>query len=454
MTHYLTGMNWKVKPWAWGLVFTAGVLSVPACGPGADQDALPSQNAIASGPKVKPGLEVFLEKHLDLVRGKKVGLITNPSGIGRNLESAASMLRRAPGVDLVALYAPEHGIRGDAQAGEYVPFYRDPKFGLPVFSLYGPSQRPQPGMLQDIDEYMRSFDTTHDDKKLGSAMTKNIDVLIYDIQDVGTRIYTYEATMAYAMQACAESDIDFIVLDRPNPINGTGLEGPILEYPEFSSFIGLYPIPLRFGLTIGELARLFNDKFLEKKAKLTVIPMDGWTRDLWFDETGLPWVAPSPNMPALDTAIVYPGQVLIEGTNVSEGRGTTRPFEFFGAPWIDGYDLAEKLNALRLPGAAFREQWFTPVFSKFKGELCGGCQIHVTDRDAYRPVSTALHIIAALRSMYPDRFAFHETYFDKELGTSAVKDALLRGVSVEDIIRDLEPGLKAFDALRRSFLLY
>jgi uncharacterized protein YbbC (DUF1343 family) len=403
---------------------------------------------------VRPGLEVFIANHLDLVKGKKIGLITNPSGVDRNLESATALLLRTSGVELTALYAPEHGLRGDAQAGEYVPYYTDSKFGLPVFSLYGPSQKPQPGMLKDIDAYMRAFDTNAEDKKLGTAMTRNIDVLLFDIQDVGTRVYTYAATMAYALQACADSGIKFIVLDRPNPINGRDLEGPVLEFPKFSSFIGLYPIPLRFGLTIGELARLFNEKFLEKKARLTVIPMEGWTRVMWFDESGLPWVAPSPNMPTLSTAVVYPGQVLIEGTNISEGRGTTRPFEFFGAPWIDGFDLAAKLNALRMPGVIFREQWFTPVFSKFKGELCGGCQIHVTDRNLFRSVTAALHIVATVRSMYPDRFAFHAEYFDKVLGTSSVREALLKGVPVEEIVRGFEPGLKGFETLGRSFHLY
>jgi len=429
------------------------LLVATACGPKGEISSSEKRPEVSAA-VVKPGLEVFIAKHLDLVKGKKVGLITNPSGVDRNLESTVSILRRVPGLEIAALYAPEHGIRGDAQAGEYVPFYVDPKFKLPVFSLYGPSQKPQPGMLKDIDEYMRSFDTTQDDKKLSAAMTKSIDVLLYDIQDVGTRVYTFEATMAYAMQACAESGIEFVVLDRPNPITGLGMEGPILEFPKFSSFIGLYPVPLRFGLTIGEMARLFNDKFLVKKAKLTVIPMEGWTRRMWFDETGLPWVTPSPNMPTLAAAIVYPGQVLIEGTNLSEGRGTTRPFEYFGAPWVDGFDLAAKLNALHLPGVIFREQWFTPTFSKFKGELCGGCQIHVTDRNIFRPLTVTLQIIATIRTMHPDRLIIHEDYFDKVLGTSAVREDLLKGIPVEDIVQGFEPGLREFEALRKPYLLY
>jgi len=404
--------------------------------------------------KVKLGVEVFFEKHIDLVKGKKVGLVTNPSGVNGRLASTVDLFRGNPDIQLVALYGPEHGVRGNAQAGEYVPFYLDEKFKIPVFSLYGPSMKPAPGMLKNIDEYMRSFDTTHADKKLEASMTKDVDVLIYDIQDVGTRVYTYEATMAYAMQAAAEAGIDYIVLDRPNPINGEIMEGPILEYPEFSSFVGIYPVPLRFGLTIGELAKLYNDKFLEKKAKLTVIPMEGWRRNMWFDETGLSWVIPSPNMPTLDTAAVYPGQVFFEGTNVSEGRGTTRPFEFFGAPWIDAFELTMKLNALGLAGVTFREQWFTPMFSKFKDELCGGCQIHVTDREVFRPLQTAFHIIKAIRDMYPDKFRFHEKYFDKIMGTATVRKAIEAGKGIPEIVAGWADGLAKFAELRKPYLLY
>jgi len=411
-------------------------------------------SAPAGRARVWTGLEVLALEKRDLIRGKNIGLITNPSGVDGRLNSTISILRRLPGVRLVALYAPEHGVRGDAQAGEYVPFYFDSKYGLPVFSLYGPSQKPQVGMLRNIDEFMRSFDTTAEDKTVKPEMTRDIDALLFDVQDIGTRVYTYAATMAYAMQACAESGLEFIVLDRPNPINGRTLEGPVLDYPGFSSFIGLYPIPLRFGLTIGELARLINDRFLEKKVRLTVVPMKHWKRDMDFDETGLPWVAPSPNMPTVETAVVYPGQVLFEGTNISEGRGTTHPFEFFGAPWIDGFDLTTRLNALRLPGVTFREQWFTPTFSKFAGERCGGCQLHVTDRSAYRSVETSLHVIAVIREMYPNVFAFHDEYFDKVCGTSSVRESLLAGTSVRDMIRGFEKGLKEFEELRKAYLLY
>jgi uncharacterized protein YbbC (DUF1343 family) len=412
------------------------------------------ESVVSPASRVKPGVEVFLEKYLDLVRGKKVGLITNPSGVTSRLESTIDVFRRTPEVQLVALYGPEHGVRGDAQAGEYVPYYIDEKYKIPVFSLYGQSMKPPPGMLRDMDEFMRTFDSSRPNKALEPGMTKGIDVLIFDIQDVGTRVYTYQATMALAMQAAAEAGIDYIVLDRPNPINGLDTEGPILEYPEFSSLVGLYPVPLRFGLTMGELARLYNEQFLEKKAKLTVIPMEGWTRDMWFDKTGLPWVIPSPNMPTLETAVVYPGQVFLEGTNVSEGRGTARPFEFFGAPWIDGFELTRKLNGLGLPGVKFREQWFTPTSSKFKGENCGGAQIHVTDRKTFRPLETSLHVIKTIREMYPEKFQFHEKYFDRIMGTSKVRLALEAGKSVPEIVAGFARGLSDFAELRKPYLLY
>jgi len=260
--------------------------------------------------------------------------------------------------------------------------------------------------------------------------------------------------MAYAMQAAAQAGIPFLVLDRPNPINGLIMEGPVLEYPDFVSFIGLYPIPERHGMTAGELALMINDKFLEKKCDLAVVPVEGWRRAMWFDETGLPWVIPSPNMPTLDTAIVYPGQVCIEGTNVSEGRGTTKPFELFGAPWIDGFDLARKLDALGLPGVKFREAWFTPSFSKFAGESCGGAQVHVTDRNAYRPFETALHIVRTIREMYPDKFAFHADYFDKVMGMAKVREALEKSLPIAEIMKDYEPGLQAFAQARKAYLLY
>ena len=435
---------------ALSVIIAAAALSIPySCGGGTRSRPGPAA-------PVKPGLEVFLESRLDLVKGKRVGLIVNPTGVDRRLRSSVDLLKASAGVNLVALYGPEHGVRGDAQAGQSVPFYFDRQSGLPAFSLYGQSFKPDPGMLRNIDAYMRAFDTDASGagKIPESVMIKDVDALIFDIQEVGTRVYTYVATMAYAMEAAAESGLDFIVLDRPNPLNGTVLEGPVLDYPEQSSFVGLYPVPQRYGMTMGELALLFNQKFLKKKANLTVVPMEGWRRAMWFDETGLPWVIPSPNMPTLETAVVYPGQLLVEGTNLSEGRGTTRPFELCGAPWIDGNELARRLNALGLEGVLFREAWFTPTFSKFAGELCGGVQVHVTDRNRYRSFAAALHLIKLVREMYPRQFQFHAGYFDKVAGTGRIREALERNAAVEEIVQGYADSLRAFAELRRPFLLY
>jgi uncharacterized protein YbbC (DUF1343 family) len=414
---------------------------------------MPTKNS-SMRPPVKLGVEVLFEKHLDLIRGKRVGLITNPTGVDSHLNSDIELFRAHPDVKLVALYGPEHGIRGSAQAGQFVPFYFDEDYQLPVFSLYGQTYKPPADMMTNIDEYMRTFDTQHAGKSPAAGALNGIDVMVFDLQDAGTRVYTYIATMAYAMQACADAGIPFIVLDRPNPVNGVAMEGPILEYPKYSSFVGLYPIPLRHGMTVGELARLFNAKFLPKKANLTVVPMENWTRDEWFDETSLPWVMPSPNLPTLDSATVYPGQVLIEDTDLSEGRGTTKPFEIFGAPWIDGFTLAKELNALHLHGVKFREIWFTPTFSKFQGKLCGGCQMHVTDRSAFQPLATTLNILSVVKKLYGDKLEFHAAYFDKVMGTASVREALERGSPVEKIVAGFQPGLDDFAKLREPFLLY
>lgn len=430
------------------LLIIFALLGITSCKKKSSMPVLPQQK------NVKPGVEVFLEKHLSLVEGKRVGLITNPTGVDSQLRSTIELFFIHSSINLAALYGPEHGVRGNAQAGEYVPYYTDKKYGLPVFSLYGQSRKPFPDMLKNIDRYMRSFDTIKSDKIPEKGMVEGIDVMVFDIQDVGTRIYTYIATMAYCMQACAESGVEFIVLDRPNPINGDDLEGPVLEFPEFSSFVGLYPVPVRHGMTAGELARLFNECFLEKKVKLTVIPMQGWERKMWFDETSLPWVIPSPNMPTLETASVYPGQVFLEGTNISEGRGTTKPFELFGAPWIDGFELTKKLNRLSLPGVVFREAWFTPTFSKYRGKLCGGAQIHITDRNTYRPFETTLHIIKTIMDMYPLNFSFHKDYWDKLAGTSKIRLSLENGFEVKDIVESYKSELEKFRKNREPYLLY
>lgn len=404
--------------------------------------------------KIVLGCEIFITRHLDSVKGKRLGLITNPTGVDSHLNHLIDLFYEDPAIDLVALYGPEHGVYGSAQSGEYVPFTHDNRYGLPVFSLYGQSLIPDSSQPFDLDESMRSFDTVTVGKLPEMSMLENVDVMVFDMQDIGTRVYTYIATMAYCMQVCAEVGIDFIVLDRPNPINGEDLEGPILKYPEFSSFVGMYPIPVRHGMTTGELALLFNDRFLPKKVNLTVIPMKGWNRSMWYDQTGLPWVFPSPNIPTLQTATVYPGQVFLEGTNVSEGRGTTKPFEQFGAPWINGHDLALKLNEISLPGVRFREVFFTPLYSKFKERLCCGAQLHVFDRLTFLPFLTTLHIIKTIRDTWPRQFQFHEEYFDRIIGSTAVRNAIEREDRIEKITESHAGQHEEFRILRRAYLLY
>ncbi len=400
------------------------------------------------------GADIFLEEHLDLVSGARLGLITNPAGVNRDMIPLIDRFRGHPRIHLTALFGPEHGVRGDAEAGEFVPFSTDPVTGLPVYSLYGQERAggPDPGVGRD--EIMRTYDIREEGKAPEDAALHDLDVLALDLQDVGTRVYTYLATMAYAMRACARRGLRLLVLDRPNPLNGIAMEGPVLDYPEFSSFVGIYPIPLRHGLTLGELARLFNARFLTEKCDLHVIPMQGWRRSMWYDQTGLAWISPSPNLPTLETAVVYPGQVFWEGTNVSEGRGTTQPFLQCGAPWIDGHRIAEHLNRMELPGIRFREVWFRPAWSKYAGEPCSGARLHVTERNRYRPLEVTLHIIQLLLDLYPERFRFYPEYFDRIMGTDKVREALNERVAVREIVAGFRDDLIRFADLRKPHLLY
>ncbi|MGV2942082.1 exo-beta-N-acetylmuramidase NamZ domain-containing protein [Mesobacillus sp. LC4] len=384
--------------------------------------------------KFKVGAEALLEDHRYLIEGKRVGLITNPTGVNQNLNSVVDLLFNDPDVELTALYGPEHGVRGSAQAGAYVEYYIDEKTQLPVYSLYGKTKKPTPDMLE------------------------NVDVLLFDIQDVGTRFYTYIYTMAYAMEAAKENDIPFIVLDRPNPLDGVKVEGPVLE-SEYKSFVGNYEIPLRHGMTVGELAMLFNEEF-NIGADLTVVEMDRWNRTMNYDETPLEFVMPSPNMPTLDTAFVYPGAALIEGTNVSEGRGTTKPFELIGAPFINSDDLSAKLNSLNLPGVKFRAASFTPTFSKHAGKLSHGVQIHITDYDSFEPIVTGLHIVKTIHDMYPEDFQFRAedsrgiSFFDLLTGNGWIREEIEAGTSVEEIQAMWQDELKEFKQVREKYLLY
>ncbi|MGI6127088.1 MAG: exo-beta-N-acetylmuramidase NamZ domain-containing protein [Planifilum sp.] len=385
--------------------------------------------------KVKTGLEILLE-HPDRLKGKKVGLITNPTAITRDYRHALDAMLEA-GIDVVKVYGPEHGVRGTEQAGEEPGSFEDPRTGLPFINLYN----------KQPEEMIPLFD--------------GVDVLVFDIQDVGTRFYTYIYTMAYAMEAAAEAGKPFIVLDRPNPIGGDKVEGPVLD-PEYRSFVGLYPIPQRHGMTAGELARLFNGEFFpregKKKVDLTVITMKGWKRHQRYEDTGLPWVLPSPNMPTTDTALVYPGTGMIEGTNLSEGRGTTRPFELLGAPYIKGWELAEALNRENLPGVSFREAYFNPSFAKYQGETVGGVQVHVEDPERFSPILTGLMIIEKVKRLYPEDFAWRkdgdEYWIDKLTGSDRVRKQLDAGVPARQIAKGWEEELKDFRKLRARYLLY
>ncbi len=387
---------------------------------------------------MKLGLEVLLESHLDLLDGQRVGLIVNPASINSRFEHAADLFYREKRINLTSLFGPQHGIRGETQDNmiEWQSF-RDSRTGLPAYSLYGETRKPTPEMLADVD------------------------ALVFDVQDVGTRVYTFIYTMALAMEAARELNKKFIVLDRPNPINGIQIEGNIHE-PEFRSFVGMYPIPMRHGMTAGELALMFNKEF-GIGCNLQVVKMEGWWRAMWYEETGLPWVMPSPNMPTVDTAVVYPGSVMFEGTTASEGRGTTRPFEIIGAPFIEPYRLVERLNEERLPGVVLRPMHFEPTFHKFTGQLCGGLQIHVTDRDAFKPVITGVAIISAIRELYPNEFAwkqppyeyvFDKLPFDVINGSARLREQIEAGMPVVEIEQDWRDGLNDFAERRKEYLLY
>jgi uncharacterized protein YbbC (DUF1343 family) len=370
---------------------------------------------------VKLGLTVLLEDKLDFIAGKSVGLITNPTGVNESLESNISLFCKHPDIKLKAIFSPEHGLWGAAQDAIRVSSFKYRDTDIPVYSLYGDNREPTPEML------------------------KGLDILVFDIQDVGARFYTYISTMSMAMEACAQNDVGFVVLDRPNPVNGLAVEGNVLE-SEFRSFVGYLPIPIRHGMTIGELAQFYNDRF-ELGVQLRVVNMIGWQRDMWFDDTGLQWVMPSPNMPSLDTASVYPGLCLFEGTNVSEGRGTTKPFEIIGAPWIDGIFLADKLNDLSMPGVKFRPVNFIPTFSKYKDQNCGGVQAHVLDREKFSPVRTGLNMIDTINRIYPGEFQWRgekRPFFDLLMGTDKTRKQLSDGESVDNIIHSWEDGLMEF----------
>ena len=377
---------------------------------------------------VKTGLDILVHEQAQLLSNQRVGLVSMPAAVLPDLTLSVDALRGA-GIHVTALFGPEHGFGGAALAGAQVSDVTDPRTGLPVFSLYGAVNEPTAEMLA------------------------NVDVLVFDMQDVGVRFYTYLSTLFYVLRGAGKANKPVFVLDRPNPITGTLVEGgPIL--PGFESFVGIINIPMRHGMTLGELASYTNTECI-LHADLQVIKMHGWQRQMWFDETGLPWVPTSPAMPHLSTATLYPGMCLLEGTNLSLGRGTALPFEVCGAPWLAerGYTLAEELNRLDLPGVRFRATAFTPSASNHAGMQCQGVQVHVMDRHLLRPVEMALHLIAAARCLSGDAWAWNP-HFERLAGGSGVRSALEAGTSVAETIATWQESISDFLHRRENYLMY
>jgi len=384
--------------------------------------------------EVKLGID-RLKSYTHLFEGKRIGLLTNGTGINSRFESTIDLMHKQ--FNLVKLFAPEHGVRGNLQAGVTLEGYRDERTQLPVMSLYGATQKPTAEMVEDID------------------------VFAFDIQNVGSRFYTYLYTMAYIMQVCAENSKKCVVFDRPNPLGVSVVEGNILD-TKYSSFIGLYPIPQRYGLTIGECARLFNAEY-DINCDLIVVEMENYSRDMFFEDTGLPWVVPSPNIPTVDSCFAFNATCIFEGTNVSEGRGTTKPFHFVGAPWIDGAKLADKLNECNLPGVKFRAHYFTPMkyhpkYGKHEGELCGGVELYILDRKRFRPIKAGLTMLYTIRDMFTE-FEYLPSY--QELGRNGMIDYNTGGsyvregnYSLDEIIARYEKESAEFAELKAKYHLY
>jgi len=389
---------------------------------------------------VKFGIDVLMESKLDLLKGKRVGVITNQTGVDSKGTHIIDLLYHAPDVELVAIYAPEHGIRGDVEGGYHIDNQKDAKTGVPIFSIYGKTKKPIPEMLH------------------------NIDILIFDIQDVGTRFYTFISTMSFGMEAAAENNIEFMVLDRPNPIAGALVEGPVLEV-EYKSFVGIHPIALRHGMTVGELAGMFNEQgWLANgiKAKLTVIQMRNWKRDNWYSELGLKWIKPSPNMPSPTTALLYPGMGLLETCNLSEGRGTSKPFENIGAPWLDNIALAKTLTDTNIPGIKIDTTSYVPVDMPgaamnpvYEDQRCRGLLFTVTDPLRFPAVALGIHLICAVKKMHPDKFAWNSPRSPLIMfGNDESPKAIDEGKSPAEIILSWQSKLAEFKKIREKYLLY
>ena len=417
--------------------FVASTSSFPLTKQSGENSSMASMAAKALSP-VKLGLERLLEDDVAIVKGARVGFICNQASVDHNYRHAADLLHSHPDIDLRVLFGPQHGIRGDVQDNMIETAHaHDRNTGLPVYSLYSETREPTDEMLSDVD------------------------TLIFDMQDVGCRIYTFVYTLANCMRAAKRLGKRVVVCDRPNPISGAHVSGNVLE-PEFASFVGQYAIPTRHGMTVGELAQLFNRHF-QIGCDLEVLTMKGWQREFWHDQTDAPWVLPSPNMPTLDSATVFPGTVHFEGTQVSEGRGTTRPFELIGAPYIDAEDYAAALNELSLPGVFFRACGFQPTFQKHGGVTCGGVQIHVLDRDTFEPVVAGVAMVKLAHDMYrgsfrwkepPYEYVFDKNPFDVIAGTDKTRKAFEEGLSLGYIEASWQVELDQFRRMRESYLMY
>ncbi len=372
------------------------------------------------------------------LKGLRVGVLANPASIDHGFGHVVDRLGQATDRTLAAIFGPQHGYRSTLQDNMIeTPHAKDKRLRVPIFSLYSDTREPTPEMLDLID------------------------VLVIDLQDVGARIYTFIYTMANCLRAAARAGLPVIVCDRPNPIGGVAVEGPTLE-PGYESFVGQFRMPMRHGMTVAELARLFNEHH-GIGAELEIVPMQDWSREMYWDATGVPWVMPSPNMPTLDTAIVYPGTVLLEGTMLSEGRGTTRPFELAGAPWLDGEALAARMNRVGLGGVHFRAISFEPTFQKHARVACGGCQMHVTAREDFEPVKAGVSLMRECFGSAPDRFAWREPPYEYEhdkmpidilAGSPELREQIEQQVPLEEIAASWRPGIAEFEEARRAYLLY
>lgn len=385
---------------------------------------------------IRLGITNLLEQHRTLLAGKQFGLLSNQASLDENYQRSATLLNTHFPKQLTRLFSPQHGPYGAQQDNMIESDHcKDPQLGLPSFSLYSETREPKSEWLDGLD------------------------VFVIDLQDVGTRVYTFIYTIANCLKQCKKKNIPVVLLDRPNPLGGTLVEGNILEN-DAQSFVGMYPIPMRHGLTVGELTTLFNDHF-EIGCDLTVIEMDHWRRDQWYDQTHLPWFFPSPNLPTFTSACVYPGQVIFEGTNVSEGRGTTQPFEVLGAPFIDPFTLIEQLT--ELPGIKLLPLFFEPTSNKHANTTCGGFKIVITDRDVYKPYETALHFYQKIQSLYPEDFQLNQPPYEYEfirmpidliIGSKPLRQALDTGVSIKTLVEEWQPALETFQALKKRFHRY